>query len=814
MLERILQAYLKWSGKGYLVPFLDGLAHLGRPSSVAFPMELMEQGLAIVLSGLNNTMAIQSNLDWIWPLWVERQVDPDGEEFIPTAINLIKTNLTCRNWTSLGLEDAPREAMLDPVGMLTLRPYGWSVFPYVRLDGRGHFPPRLMPRWQASQRLLEGSLPCVVTRYEVDPALEWKSEAMALGLNGEEFMAFSHTLANRSSSHLSLRFGLAIRPYNMLTMGHINSIRYQDRLWRVNGRNGLVLLDEPHRVVVSDRHHGDPLLRDVLIAGRTSLKSRSGIACGQAEWDLELAPGEVRVIDSLGIMGGKIAKAPAAALAGITRKAHSDARARQAERWRDLQSDGLRVRLPDARLEEAFLAVKNHLHVFDDGDHFSPGTFLYHNHWFRDSAFIALAFENLGLGARVERKLRDYPRQQTGDGFFKSQRGEWDSNGEAMWTLVNHVRRGGNANLLDLFYPSLIKGAKWIDRMRRSTRGAPSPHYGLMPPGFSAEHFGPNDHYYWDNLWSIAGLEAALWTANKIGYARDAAWLEGMLTDYRGDLNASMDWAWKKCGCKALPCSPYRSLDSAAIGNLVGVSPLDILDPKTPWLAGTVQFLMENNLREGLFFQRIVHTGLNPYLSVQLARALMAMGDPRWYAILEALVRRASPTYTWPEAMHPRMFGGCMGDGDHGWSAAEFVNVIRDMLVDDRGGMIRLGEAAPGKWFKPGLNLEAAGAPTLYGNVSFALRQGPVAAFLTWSVHRMPHQDQAPIRFSLPLASGLAPEADYPIENGCYRILLPGDAGTMAFPTARGAASGSGPAGQGPETEPGAEPFKQRTQHA
>ncbi|MDQ3003657.1 MAG: hypothetical protein M3Y08_20665 [Fibrobacterota bacterium] len=802
MLEKILHAYLKGSGKGYLVPFLDGLSHLGRPSTVAFPMELMEQGLAIVLSGLNNTMAIQSNLDWIWPLWVERQVDPDGEEFIPTAINLIKTNLTCRNWTSIGLEDSPREAMIDPVGMLTLQPYGWSVFPYVRMQNRGFFPPRLLPRWQAAQRLQEGSLPCVITRYDVDPALEWKSEAMALGLNGEEFLGFSHTLANRSNSHLSLKFGLAIRPYNMLTMGHINSIRYQDRLWRINGRNGLLLLDEPHRVVVSDRHHGDPLLRDVLIAGRTNLKSRSGIACGQAEWDLELSPGEVRVIDAMGIMGGKMAKVPAAQLTTITRKAHLDAVGRQTTRWRDLQSDGLRIRLPDSRIEEAFLAVKNHLHVFDDGDHFSPGTFLYHNHWFRDSAFIALAFENLGFGARVEPKLRMYPGQQTRDGFFKSQRGEWDSNGEAMWTLVNHVRCGGNANLLDMFYPSLIKGARWIAKMRKSTRGAPSPHYGLLPPGFSAEHFGPNDHYFWDNLWSLAGLEAAKWAASKLGNTRDVAWLEEILSDYRGDLNASMDWAWKKCGCRALPCSPYRTLDSAAIGNLVGLTPLDVVDVKAPWLAGTVEFLMANNLRDGLFFQRIVHTGLNPYLSVQLARALMAIGDPRWFSILEALVRRASPTYTWPEAMHPRMFGGCMGDGDHGWSAAEFVNLIRDMLISERGGVLRLAESIPVKWYRPGLNLEASGAPTRFGTVSFTLRQGPVAAFLTWSVHRQSPQDTAPLQFNLPVASGLAPETPHPIEDGAYRFILPGDSGTMTFSTAR------------PGETQAENPLKKRIQHA
>jgi len=304
MLNRILHAYLRRKDRGYLIPFLEGMTHLGRPSSVLFPLELMEQGAAILLSGLNNTMAIQSNLDWVWPLWVERQADPEGEEFIPTAINLIMTNLTCRNWTSLGLEDSPREGMLDPAGMLTLHPYGWSVFPYLRADGRTFLPPRLGAAGLVSQSLREGTLPWVITRYDVLPALDWTSEAVALKVGSEEAIGFTHTLANSGPAHLSLRFGLAIRPYNPLTIGHINSIRYKGEgrggLFKVNGEPGLLLAGEPDRVVLSDRHHGDPLLRQVLIAGRRALTSRSGIACGLAEYDLELAPGESRIIETVG----------------------------------------------------------------------------------------------------------------------------------------------------------------------------------------------------------------------------------------------------------------------------------------------------------------------------------------------------------------------------------------------------------------------------------------------------------------------------------------------------------------------------------
>jgi hypothetical protein len=34
-------------------------------------------------------------------------------------------------------------------------------------------------------------------------------------------------------------------------------------------------------------------------------------------------------------------------------------------------------------------------------------------------------------------------------------------------------------------------------------------HNGLLPAGFSAEHLGPNDYYFWDDFWSVSGLFSA-----------------------------------------------------------------------------------------------------------------------------------------------------------------------------------------------------------------------------------------------------------------------------------------------------------------
>lgn len=775
VIDRIFRKYLEWTGQGYLVPFLDGLAHLGRPSAVFFPYELLGQGLAIVLSGLNNTMAIQSNLGWVWPYWVERQIDPDAPDFVPTAINLIKTNLTARNWTAIGLPTSEKESLVDPVGMLTLRPYGWSVFPYVKAADGSFFPPRMSGR--VFQTLRNGSDPFVVTRYESVKGLAWECEAGAVEAEGEELISYHHSLRNHGERPLELTFGLAIRPYNPLMIGHINTIRFKNRLWRMNGSPGLLLLEEPDRVAVSDRHQGDPLGRPLPRSGPTYLRSRSGIACGACEWDIRLEPGRSRSFEAL----GPLAKDPRkqnTQFRDITPDTLKKGKLQRLEQIGEEAKKGLQVRLPDGRLQRAFEAVRAHLHVFDDGTHFSPGNFLYHTHWFRDSAFIALAFENMGLGERVAPKVPDYLSRQTADGFFKSQQGEWDSNGEAIWSLVNHVRMGGETEILDRVFPALLKGVKWIESMRGKNRKSPGPHHGLLPAGFSAEHFGPNDHYYWDNFWSLGGMKAALWAASRLGRRREEEWLLGAAADYEHDIRGSMEWAFAKLGSHALPTSPYRWLDSAAIGNLIALSPLGLAAPEEPWARATVDYLLENNLRDGLFFQKIVHTGLNPYLSAQLARTLFQLGDERGFDMLLAILDAATPTYTWPEALHPRVKGGCMGDGDHGWAAAEFLSLIREMLVREEAlpePALLLGEGLPAAWFRPGLSLEVKNAPTRHGEVTYALTQDAAGLRVAYSVKRRAHQEAVPLFLSLPRKTGLAPpDGKNRVIGSRLRLALPG----------------------------------------
>jgi hypothetical protein len=210
-----------------------------------------------------------------------------------------------------------------------------------------------------------------------------------------------------------------------------------------------------------------------------------------------------------------------------------------------------------------------------------------------------------------------------------------------------------------------------------------------------------------------------------------------MAKAYRQDLDRAMDHALKHNqtftpGQAELPSSPYRHPDTACIGTLVAISPLELVPVTAPWVRPTLDFLLEHNLRRGLFFQKIVHTGLNPYLTVQLARALLVIGDPRWLELAQNLAASATATGTWPEAIHPKGLGGCMGDGDHGWSAAEYINLVREALVMEHGNTLRLGAGLTADWAMKGVWVRHA--PTYFGEVSWSLSPAATGLRLEWEI--------------------------------------------------------------------------------
>lgn len=129
----------------------------------------------------------------------------------------------------------------------------------------------------------------------------------------------------------------------------------------------------------------------------------------------------------------------------------------------------------------------------------------------------------------------------------------------------------------------------------------------------------------------------------------------------------------------------------------------------------------------------IAHSGLNPYLTLHLEQILLRADDRRFQRLMRGVAALASPTGQWPEAVHPVLSTGCMGDGEHAWAAAEWLMMIRNCFVRE--------EAAPPRLIlcsgvlRDWLDADTIGfgpTPTRFGDVSVTLRRDRTEVVVDW----------------------------------------------------------------------------------
>src|SRR5690606_16135789 len=106
---------------------------------------------------------------------------------------------------------------------------------------------------------------------------------------------------------------------------------------------------------------------------------------------------------------------------------------------------------------------------------------------------------------------------------------------------------------------------RWIMK-KRIRRDAGTMEAGLLPAGFSAEHLGPNDFYYWDNFWGIAGLRCA---ADLLRYidAEFAGKCREEAESFMQSVELSFPAGRERRFPGAIPAAPDRRMDSGAVGS-------------------------------------------------------------------------------------------------------------------------------------------------------------------------------------------------------------------------------------------------------
>ncbi len=799
-------ALLRWVaqryGLGRADPYITALSGLARTPEVAFPKELVPMLATQSARALLAAQVFQAGPHYVWPYWVERQLDPRDPAYLPRAMCPLWHNLTHRNWTAIGVPDGLHEGVVDPRGLLMAQRGAWSLDTAVLFPGADEAVTSQSPAPDASaldgkalkgaalcapSRLKEGyeqtmapDLPLVTGRFQAGP-LEVTQQAWAERMGAAQMARLTVTV--KASARAEAWLALSLRPYNPEGPAVVNRIDASADGWLVESVPAVVLEGDADRMTLSTFWDGDALFsaaNDEL----PFIECAAGQASAAAFWKLHLKPGEQRVVRAAAFIDPLEANAQTASQVRAMLSAMPEDEAGPSRdvrsRWREKRNEGGRIELPDRELQRVFEQAHTTLLVLDDVDSIKPGPFTYHQHWFRDSAYLVTALARLGHRTAARQKLADYNARQDKDGFYRSQEGEWDSNGQAIWTLVEHDKLFGDEKLLKENWAAIERGARWIMMKRREGTRPPGAS-GLLPAGISAEHLGPHDYYFWDDFWGVAGLRGAAYSARRLGHEGFAKLFDDEADLFLGEIELALKFARDRGaasepGRDAMPAAPQRRFDAGMIGNVASVYPLSLFEPDDARVTDTLKLLEERFFVDDAFLQAMVHSGYNPYLTLQCAQVYLARRDRESaWRLLRRVQQLATSTGTWPEAVHPRTLGGCMGDGCHGWSAAELVLFVRNALLVEERERLVITPVFPDEWRR---GVAAMDMPTHFGRCSLSI-EGDDAGKLSLRLELEARRTPEAIVWRLP-----AP-ASFVVVDGERRDDLVGQEQLVLPPTAR-----------------------------
>ncbi len=709
------QKFIDWLAKRIKIPpiatqMFRASSEISGIDKKTLPVELIPLNSIQIARGLLNFTVLQSKLNWIFPYWINQQYNPYSISFIPRSHLGLSMNITHRNWTSVGNPDCDIEPIVDPRGLVTPFKNSWSIDVWLMVNDDIFFPSKSET---AEQNLID-DIPVVKTKF-----IFKNLELILITYTYIDKLFHIVNVINKSTSIIPAKIIFSIRPFNPEGISLLNKIEFNEKetcfnLHNSSGRNKIFFNKKPDYVNCSNFKDGDSV--SSLFSkqnGKQNFSSicNTGLASSIASFQTSLIPSVSESIE-----------ASIPLKENITTPSVDISKVKSC--WDNYLNGGTKIKTPNANLNSLLQSSISSLLMLTDKDTITPGPFTYHQFWFRDAAYMIWALDNFGFHSFTKKIIQSYPKYQTKDGYFRSQKGEWDSNGQAIWTVFQHYNITKDSSMISSLFDSLLLGVKWIENKRLTDNSFKNKSYfGLMPVGMSAEHLGLADHYFWDNFWSLAGLNAFKEICMVLGKEKELRFTEQLIAHYKLCIDVSIESVQKRYSLNAIPASPERDIDCGMIGSICASYPLQLFEPDNQKILSTLNALKEKYFVKGLFFQHFIHSGMNPYLTLQIAHSYLFAGKPElFWNILNNTISYASSTNNFPEAIHPATNGGAMGDGHHGWASAEIALALHDAFIYELNNAnqneLVLLHGIPKEWFLSYSDFYIAKAPVSDGNIN------------------------------------------------------------------------------------------------
>ena len=634
-------------------------------------------------------------------------------------------------WTPVGTPEGGRRALLNEEGMLEVDEAGFSLEPFLLIDGR-------LVTWDDVT-----TTPALPADGAPLPSVTWQLAGMRMhvlpwvdGRGTNLTLRASYRVEWDESPPPAMRLVVALRPFqvnppwqafrNLGGISPIHHISGDATGLQVGGRH--VLSNIPADAVGAAAFEEGGVLPYLAIGqlpGRTEVEDASGLA--SAAWVWDMGPARDEVILSVPFFE------QAAELVDNARDIYIS-------QWRSLLNR-VQWQVPAiaAPAFACFRTAAAHILINRDGAAIQPGPRRYTRSWIRDCVIMGTALAKANIGHALSEFLQWYAPFQRADGFVPcvvDRDGidwlvEHDSHGQLLWGVREVMRAGGDRAFLESMRQPVILAAQYLLHLRglrmtlEYTNSEHSACYGLLPESASHEGYLAHPvHSYWDDFWGIRGLHAAAELALTLDLPEAAEQWRHAAATFLTDVQHSLEHVIAQHKLTYIPGSvEWADFDPTATANAIAL--LDFADDlPTAGLHGMLETYLAGFRRK--------HRGQLPWTNytayeIRLIGAFVRLGQrAEANELLEFFLtdRRPPGWNQWPEItwQNPRS-PGHLGDVPHTWIAAEYMLALTSMVASERDSSdsLVLGCGLPWAWISQDNGFAVTGLPTRHGLLDFKI---------------------------------------------------------------------------------------------
>ena len=448
--------------------------------------------------------------------------------------------------------------------------------------------------------------------------------------------------------------------------------------------------------------------------------------------------------------------------------------------WDGLWARGTQIDIPQKELDDFYKASVAYTLILTEYDAQGDlwvldGPAVYRQYWGRGEYFQARALEVAGYLEPARESVEHPFHIQNDDGEWDgppvSGWPAWDNTGgniAAAWDYYLYTR---DKKWLAKAYPHMLAASKWIQNHREETEledvdtvplGArpirrmisskcrPEPHpplqpgektywYGLLPWSYGDSGL-PEGHSYSHNFLAAYAVQDTAKAARELDHPGDAQWLDKEFADYKTSIEDSIRRSVKleTISPPYLPAMPTYP-EGAYSQTFLAVYPTGLYSPEDPLVNGLLT-RMEREEKQGLptNVAWAGTAGVWPGEAMNMAETYLLRGNVQ--QTVDMMLAALNHTYTTdvfkeeilvdvtlpracetPHSKHTDMQG--TGDQPEAWGSANYINLLRDMLLREQDGTVHLMAGLPSAWIIPGQSVRVNRAPvTSGGEVSYKLQ--------------------------------------------------------------------------------------------